>query len=87
MLKAAVTLKYISKFCRSLEIPLINYKVHLDLNWSKNSVLSSAGTSETLKITDAKLSVPVVTLSSIGNVKLAKQLSVGFKRFVYSNEY
>ena len=50
-------------------------------------MLSSAGTSETLKITDAKLSVPVVTLSSIGNVKLAKQLSVGFKRFVYSNEY
>ena len=50
-------------------------------------MLSSAGTSETLKITDAKLSVPVVTLSSIGNVKLAKQLSDGFKRFVYSNEY
>lgn len=50
-------------------------------------MLSSAGTSETLKITDAKLSVPVVTLPSIGNVKLAKQLSVGFKRFVYSNEY
>ena len=29
------SLKYLSNFCRSLEIPLINYKVELKLRWTK----------------------------------------------------
>ena len=39
------------------------------------------------KITDTKFYVPVVTLSTEGNAKLAKQLSEGFKRSVYWNKY
>ena len=39
------------------------------------------------KITDAKLHVPIFTLSTKGNVNLTKQLSNGFKRFVYWNNY
>ena len=39
------------------------------------------------KITDAKLYVPIVTLSAEDNVKLLKLLSEGFKRTVYWNEY
>ena len=39
------------------------------------------------KITNTKLYVPVVTLSSKGNVKLVKLLEEGFKRPVYQNEY
>ena len=35
------------------------------------------------KITDAKLYVPIVTLSSKDNVKLVKLLEEGFKRPVY----
>ena len=35
------------------------------------------------KITNTKLYVPVVTLSSKGNVKLVKLLEEGFKRPVY----
>ena len=44
-----------------------------------------AGT--TFKITNTKLYVPIVTLSSKGNVKLVKLLEEGFKRPVYWNEY
>ena len=39
--------------------------------------------SATFKTTDAKLYVPVVTLSIEDNVKLTKQLREGFKRPVY----
>ena len=34
--KIAVPLKYLSNFGRSLEMPLINYKINLELNWSKD---------------------------------------------------
>ena len=31
-----VPLKYLSNFWRSLEMPLINWEITLDLNWSEN---------------------------------------------------
>ena len=78
-------------------MPLINCKVELSLKWTENCVLTTAAIdananatgadSATLKITDAKLYVPVVTLSTEDNAKLAKQLSEGFKRPVYWNKY
>ena len=95
--KIAVPLKYLSNFWRSLEMPLINCKVELSLKWIENCVLTSAtigvdanatgADSATFKITDAKLYVPIVTLSAEDNVKLLKLLSEGFKRTVYWNEY
>ena len=60
-------------------MPLINYKIHLQLNWIEDCILSSAGDSENFQITDAKLDVPIVTLSTKDNVNLTKQLSDGFK--------
>ena len=39
------------------------------------------------KITDTKLHFPIVTLSAKDNVNLTKQLSDGFKRFVYLKNY
>ena len=39
------------------------------------------------KITNTKLYIPIVTLSSKDNVKLVKLLEEGFKRPVYWNEY
>ena len=94
--KIAVPLKYLSNFWRSLEMPLINCKVELSLKWIENCVLTSAAIgananatgadSATFKITDAKLYVPVVTLSAEDNVKLVKQLNEGFKRPVYWNK-
>ena len=73
--KKAVPLKYISNFRRSLEMPLINCKVHLQLNWIEEFILSSAGNSTKFKVTNAKLDAPIVTLSTKDNVKLARQLS------------
>ena len=95
--KIAIPLKYLSNFWRSLEIPLINCKIELSLKWIENCLLTSAAIgadanatgadSATFKITDAKLYVPIVTLSAEDNVKLSKLLSEGFKRPVYSNKY
>ena len=65
-------------------MPLINYKIHLELNWSKYCVTSTIADT-TFKI-NRKLYVPIVTLSSKDNVKLVKLLE-GFKRPVYWNEY
>ena len=75
-----------SNFWRSLEMPLINCKIHVDLNWSKGCVMSTIADT-TFKITDTKLYVPIVTLSSKNNVKLVKLLEEGFKRPVYWIEH
>ena len=82
-----VPLKYLSTFWRSLEMPLTNCKVHLELNWIEDCILSSAGDSAKFEITDAKLLVLIVTLSTKDSVNLTKQLSEGFKRSVYWNSY
>ena len=84
--KIAVPLKYLSNFWRSLEMPLINCKIHLELNWSKDCVMSTIADT-TFKITNTKLYVPIVTLSSKDNAKLVKLLEDGFNRPVYWNEY
>ena len=46
-LKIVVSLKYVSNFCRSLNIPLINCEVELILTWFKNCVLISKVTRDT----------------------------------------
>ena len=80
--KIVVPLKYLSNFWRSLEMPLINGKVHLELNWIENCILSSAGDSSKVETTDAKLHVPILTMSTKDRVNLTKQLSQRFKRSV-----
>ena len=49
--------------------------------------MSSAGNSAKFEITDAKLHVPIVTLSTKDSANLTKQLNEGFKRSVYWNSY
>ena len=87
--KISVSLKYLSKFWRSLEMPLINCKVELSLNWIENCILTTAANANktTFKVTDAELYVPIVTLSIEDNSKLSKLLNEGFKRPIYWNEY
>ena len=80
-----VPLKYLSNFWRSLEMPLINCKVHLDLNWIEDCILSR--NSAKFVITDAKFYVPIVTLSTKDSVNVTKQLSEGFKISVNWNSY
>ena len=84
--KIAVPLKYLSNIWRFLGIPLINCKIHHELNWTKGCVMSTIGDT-TFKITNTKLYVPIVTLSSKDNVKLVELFEEGFKRPVYWNKY
>ena len=85
--KIVVPLKYVSNFWRLLEMPLVNCKIHLELNWTEDCTLSSAGDSAKFKITDAKLHVAIVILSTKDNVNLTKQLSNGFKGSACWNSY
>ena len=64
-----VPLKYLSNFWRTLEIPLINCEVNLILTWSSTCVVTVPNGAGTFAITDTKLYVPVVTLSTQENTK------------------
>ena len=75
-----VPLKYLSKFWRTLEMPLINCEVNLILTWWPTCVIPSTTGKTKFRITEAKLYVPVVTLSTEDNAKLLQQLKSGFKR-------
>ena len=82
-----VPLKNLSNFWRTLEMSLVNCEVNLILTWSSNWVTSSATGETKLKISDTKLYVPAVTLSTQGNVKLLQQLKSCFKRTINCNKY
>ena len=85
-----VPLKYLSNFWRTLEMPLINCEVNLILTWSSTCVLVATGIQNqnaTFAITDTKLYVPVVTLSTQENTKFLQQLKSGFKRVINWNKY
>ena len=76
-----------SNFWRTFEMPLINCEVSLILTWSSNCVITNSTGSGEFEITDTKLYVPVVTLSTQDNAKLLQQLKSGFKRVVNWNKY
>ena len=63
IVKVVVPLKYLSNFFRSLEMPLINCKINLNLTWKKECVLSTDAGDAVFIINDTKLYIPVVTLS------------------------
>ena len=81
--ETAVPLNSLGNFWRALEISLISCKVHPELKWIKGCVMSSIDGETTFQITNPKLYIPIVTLSTKGNVKQTKQLNEGFKRDVY----
>ena len=85
--KIVLPLKYISNFWRSLEVPLINCKIPLGLNWTKNCVMSDIAGNTKFKIINTTLYVPIITLSTKDNVKLTNQLGERFKKSVYWNQY
>ena len=72
------------------KIPLINCEISLMLTWSNNCLLV-AGTAvnqePTFTITDTKLYIPVVNLSTQDNIKLLKQLQSGFEITINWNKY
>ena len=82
-----VPLKYLSNFWRTLEMPLINCEVNLELTWSKDCVITNSTGAGKFQITKTKLYVSVATLSAQDNVKLLQQLKSGFKRIITWNKY
>ena len=66
---------------------LINCKTHLDLNWIEDCIWYSTKDSAKFEITDAKLHIPIVTLSTKDNVNLTKQINDRLKKSVYWNNY
>ena len=79
---------------------LINCELSLILTWSINCIITSLEkrvitntgrdtppANATFKITDTKLYVPVVTLSSENDKTLLEQLSTGFKRIIKWSKY
>ena len=83
----AVPLKYLSNFFRSLEMPLINCKIKLNLTWKKDCVLSTDAGDAVFIINDTKMYNPVVTLSKEDNKDFIEQQNKGFQRSIYWNEY
>ena len=85
--KVVVPLKYLSNFFTSLEMPLINCKIKLNLTWKKESTLSTDVGEAVFIINDTKLHVPVVILSKEDNKDLIEQQNKGLQRSIYWNEY
>ena len=98
-----VPLKYVSSLFRSLELPLINTKLYIQLSYTEKSVISTVDdvNSTTFKIKKTELYVPLVTLNTEDNNKLnqllqsestdslvtTKNKDNKFKRTIYWNEY
>ena len=63
-------------------MPFINCEVNLIFTWSSTCIITNSTGAGTFEITDTKLYVPVVTLSTKENAKLLQQLTSGFKRVI-----
>ena len=59
----------------------------LYVNYGSVGANATCADGGTFKLTDAKLNVPVVTLSTEDKARLSKLLSGGFKGSVYWNKY
>ena len=68
-------------------MPLINCEVNLLFTWFRDCVITNSIGAEKFALTETKLYVPVVTLSTQDNAKLIQQLKSGFKRTFNWNEY
>ena len=71
-------------------MPLINCEVNLILKWSSTCVIvftNNTNQNATFAITNTKLYVLVVTLSTKENAKLLQQLNSGFERVINWNKY
>ena len=68
-------------------MPSINCEAELILTWTKNCVITNSTGEGKFSITETKVYVPVVTLSTQDNIKLLQQLKSGFKRKINRNKY
>ena len=66
---------------------LINCEVNIILTWSSTCVITNYTNAGRFAITDTKLYVPVITLSTKDNTKLLQLLKSGFKRTTNWTKY
>ena len=88
--KLLVPFKYLSNFWKTLEMPLIICETNLLLTVSPNCFTSPNAASDqetTFAVTDTKIYVPVVALSTQDKAKILQQLKTGIKRIILSNKY
>ena len=85
--KIIAPLKYLNNFWRTFEMPLINCEVSHFLIWSSTCVITNSKGEQRFTITDAKLYVQVLTLSTQDNAKLLQQLRSGFRRTTNWKKY
>ena len=102
-MEVAVALKYLSNFWRSLDLPLINCEVELELTWSKYCLITEISrTTElegvnpaderlaigaTFQINNVKLYVTIVNLSINENTNFLENIKHKFKRTISWNKY
>ena len=85
-----VSLKYLSKFWKTLKMPLINCEVNLILTWSKDRVIvytNVANQGATFPINDTKPYVPLVTSSTQNNAKFHNYNLVLKEKLIGKNIY
>ena len=63
-------------------MPLMNCEANLILTWSSTCVITYSAGAGRFTITDTKIYVPLVTLSTQDNAKLLQQLKSGSKRVI-----
>ena len=68
-------------------MPLINCKIDLTLKWSSTCVINNYTGARTFLITETKLYVPVVTLSTPDNAYLLQQWKSAAKRKINWNKH
>ena len=68
-------------------MPLINCKTNPTLTWPENCDISKVSRVASFAITDTKLYLRVVTLSTTNNAKSLQQLSSSFRRKINWNKY
>ena len=73
-----VPLKYLSNFWRDLEMQVINCEVNLELTLSKDCIITNSTGRGKFQITETKLYVPFVTLSTQDNAKLLSIIKIWF---------
>ena len=66
----AISLKYLENFFQTLEMTLINCEGNLILTWSSTCVITNSTGTGTFKLTETKLYVLFVTLSTKDNLNL-----------------
>ena len=100
--QVVVSVKFLINLLRSLDLPLINCKIELDLSIiteasktygavpNTNQVryhVTSQKARATFQISNTKLYVPVVTLLINDNIKFLQNIKQGFKRTISCKKY